>query len=1195
MYKALVVGCGGSGGSALAYMMDQLKGELKPYGIDEIPSGWQFVHIDVPTAPDTKIPGVGNVREQGGSYISTAPTTGKYQVLDNSISQWIGQADAFGEFGTWAPRDPAQITVPITVGAGQMRAVGRVITLARARDVFDGLNAAVRNLNTVETNTAMAELQRAVPATGGFSPENPPLVIVVSSMAGGAGASMALDVCRILSLVPGVDPGLTGVFMVAPDAFDQLPESARGGVRANALAMLGEIVATQTNAAEEHDIRLLRALGLEVQETGRPPFARVFPVGRYVGVEKTLFGDGSQSAVYRGLGRGLSAMIMSGSASGDFVSFDLGNNSDPAPANPDYLGWGASNPIPWGSFGFASLSLGRDRYRHYAAQRLARFSVDRLRTGHLQPGVTTSSVDQLRALADSQWSRVAASIGLPVAAGYGALAPEQAAGWFTSQALGRQDADQTARQIIDSNFAPFVPHPAGQAGQWVPILQRFMVDRAPALQSGASEGAYRWAFAWSQQVHDAILRQVQEATELFGLAYAREILDRIERLIRDDLTPRLGDLAGYQAGDLAQVPPQFMAELGAMKGGIANPQGLVERLCDLERVQLTDTVYARAADLARGVLLSLVSEVIAPLKSTLSNSIGVLDNAVEAPRVASGLANVQTDQYGIWPSENDQIVPERFDVAENEILLTPSAGFDRQYESDLRRAISVGENMATLEDARVTGSRAVISGYWPVAEGQQAPGGLLTVHANWRPAMFNRDPMTGQPLTPSHGKYELHVAPGDLVDRALQFVRRQGEAFEQFCSLSLRDYAKGVDIPSAELPRRLNDLVGKFNETLSRALPLISLDADAVNTIHNRSPEYRFKFSAVPFQHMNELMNELQRVVRTRPNVAEEVAAAFDNALAEADKLTRIDVFGSYRNYSPLVFDALLKPVSQQWTGTAPQGRLAFWAQRRSRPLEASLPESDIERRTMITGWYMAQITGQLRFPEPPYDSAVEVWDDESRRWLEFPHPLLTPPSEFRGQSVDWLPAVLESHLIAIARAHDVPVMSSLRPYRRLRRLADANLQHPERGLVEARGAVIELARWIETGDSPSGVASRIEGETLEERSENAKAWIEQIRTFTASNFIAPARRSETSGPYGAILNREHAANIPLFRDLAPDIVEVTTQLLDFIDVATQRAKRGTSAAPINPSSLANSVGQGSFGGSGTVPAVPDAGFGGAF
>lgn len=1187
MYKFLIVGCGGSGGSTLAYMMDQIRSELAPYGIDQIPPGWQFVHIDVPSAPDTKIDGIGNVREQGGTYLSTAPHSGSYAVLDNAISQWFGQAGAFGEFGTWAPREAERITVPLTYGAGQMRAVGRIITLARARDVYEGLSRAYQRLNTVETNTAMAEVARLVPGAGRFHAEEKPLVLVVSSMAGGAGASMALDVCRLLSLVPGVDPDLTGVFMVAPDAFDELPESARGGVRANALAMLGEIVATQTGASEQHDITLLRALGLEVQTTGRPPFARVFPVGRFVGVEKTLFGDGSQRAVYRGLGRGLAALMCSGSASGDYASFDLGNISDPTPAHPDYLGWGGANPIPWGSFGFASLSLGRDRYRHYAAQRISRFALDRLRTGHIQMGNTSTSVEQLRALVDSQWSRIADSMMLPSGGPGTPVNQQQVVQWFTGTALSRADADQIARAIVDQHITPYVPAPAGQAAQWMPMLQRFFIDQAPSLQNAANEGAYRWAFQWASSVHDVLLTQVQQGVEVFGLPYAREVLERVERLIRDELAPRLSELAGYQAGDLAQMPPEFAAELATMRGGIANGQGLVQRLGDMERVRLTDTVYARAADLARGVLHSLMGEVIAPLKQTIDNAIAVLDGAVAAPPVASGLANVATDQYALWPSEQDELVPERFDVAENEILLTPAEGFGRQFEADLRLATGGTNSVITLEDARLTAARAVTSGQWPVAQGRSAPGGLLTILAHWRPALFNRDPMTGQPITPSHGRYELNVAPADLLSRSLQFVSRPGESFEVFCSLSLRDYALGKDVPSAELPRRRADLVAKFGQTLSRALPLISIDADAVTAIHNSQPQYRYKFSAVPFEHIPELMTELAAVISGRSNIAAEVSQAFEKALSTADHLTRIDVFGSYRNYSPLVFDALLKPVAQQWAGTAPQGRLAFWAHRRSRTLPASLPLSDAERQAMIAGWYIGQITGQLRFPEAPYASAVEVWDAEETRWLPFPHPLLTPPSEFRGQSYDWLPAVLESQLLAISRAHEVPVMHALAPYRRLRRLYDANELHPERGLGSLSGEM-ELARWIETGQTPSGLPSRITGETPEERAANAKQWVQQIGEFTVSNFIPPARPGEPSGPYGAIPTRKHAASTPFFRDLAPDIVTVTQQLAELIDRAAERARLGTAPRPVDPQGLARGMGNGDS----AVPEVPDAGMG---
>ena len=53
----------------------------------------------------------------------------------------------------------------------------------------------------------------------------------------------------LLTTFSGPAANLMGVFMVAPNIFDALPEASRRGVRPNALAMLGEIVASQTGAA----------------------------------------------------------------------------------------------------------------------------------------------------------------------------------------------------------------------------------------------------------------------------------------------------------------------------------------------------------------------------------------------------------------------------------------------------------------------------------------------------------------------------------------------------------------------------------------------------------------------------------------------------------------------------------------------------------------------------------------------------------------------------------------------------------------------------------------------------------------------------------------------------------------------------------------------------------------------------------
>ncbi|OOK63740.1 hypothetical protein BZL30_9387 [Mycobacterium kansasii] len=90
--------------------------------------------------------------------------------------------------------------------------------------------------------------------------------------------------------------------------------------------------------------------------------------------------------------------MMSGTASDQFVSYDLGNTASPA-GDRDLLGWGNSvwDPLPWGTYGFSSLRMGRDRYAEYAAQRLAAAALT-----NWCP-VTCSRV--IRRPATSSWSR----------------------------------------------------------------------------------------------------------------------------------------------------------------------------------------------------------------------------------------------------------------------------------------------------------------------------------------------------------------------------------------------------------------------------------------------------------------------------------------------------------------------------------------------------------------------------------------------------------------------------------------------------------------------------------------------------------------------------------------------------------------------------------------------------------------------
>ena len=1157
MRRFLVVGCGGSGGATLSYLMDQLRSDLAAYGVQSLPKGWQFLHIDVPSGPEAGPDGLGNVRQQGGTYFGGGPAGGSYSVLDNAVSQRFQQSTALDSIGTWAPRAPAEVTTPISDGAGQYRAVGRMITLSRAGEISQALKRAWEELFRVETTTEMAQLD--VPGIGGFDAESDPIVLVVSSMAGGAGASMALDVCRLLTLVPTLNPKLMGVFMVTADIFDSLPEAARSGVRANALAMLGEIVASQTGAARRHDVHTLSALGQQNGEGEPIPFARVFPVGRYVGAERTLFGDGTPKAVYRGLGRGLAGLIMSGTATDQFVSFDLGNTASPS-GDRDLLGWGSEwDPLPWGSYGFASLNMGRDRYAEYAAQRLGSSSVERLLRGHLQPGNQASANEQIKALLDSQWGNVCARLNLPLGGSPPQLIDAELGAWMTQGAFPRNDVENIARGITDTELVPYLPMPEGmQAAQWVPTLRQRISTRRAAMMMACDQAAYYWAFGWQRGMLARTTEVVADAVARLGLPYAVALVERLAQHLRDVVIPGVGRLAQHAPPDVSALPPEIEPALASLGGVISNGQQILEWLVGGYRGQVRTQVYANSARLVEAVLATFTVDVLSPMGDAVSEAQRLLEQASTAPVTDLGLARLATDQCAAWPTDADQRVQARFDEADNEVLLTSSMHFQQQYDADLRRSVAGDGAALGLHEARQRAVGQIISGLWATTGGERPPGGLITQPTEWRSKVFTVDPTNGEPIVPSRARFDAHVRPVELLARGRSFVGRPNESFDVFCSLSLRDFVRGVGAAESELAQRQRAVASKFTEALNLARPLTSVNNQALQEVHRRDVEYRYKFSVVPFLGLG-LVDELQRSVTANPKIDGASLDNLRNSLSDNDGVTRVDIFGSYPNYSPLVFDAVLRPVAEQWGQTSSAGRSAFWKMRRSRPLDAALPMAEVERRAMVAGWFLGQMVGQIKIPDSPFTAPVQIWDGDSASWLSFPNPLLTPPSKFSA-TYDWLPAVLESCLLAIARSHEAPVMSSLRPYHALRRLYDASSQDPGGGIMEL-SAKQTLASWLVGGATASGGPSRVPGVgqavDVDARAELSTTWLQTIRDLAGTHFMAAGQDGAPGGgAFSVVDTRAKASQTPIFRDLAGDIYWATGALIALVEQGRVAAKQ---------------------------------------
>lgn len=1166
MRRFLVVGCGGSGGKTLAYLMDQLRSDLSKDGVEELPAGWQFVFVDVPSGVDPGPDGLGSVVAQGGQYVGMGPRGGSYPDLDSAVSQKLRAKDALDRIGTWAPSRPEAVTTPIDVGAGQYRAIGRMILLARAGEVRRSLQQAWSKLFVRDTDTAMIN---AAHATGSdFDANLPPIIFVVGSMAGGSGASMALDVCRLLTQIPGVNPKLISVFMVSADIFDSLPPADRAGVRANALAMLGEIVASQAGAARQHDVALLSGLGYSDGDGTPIPFARVFPVSRLMGVQRAIFGDGSMNAVYRGLARGLAGLISSDVATRQFVDFDLGNSGSVA-ANPKYLGWGAdAQPIPWGSYGFASLSMGRDRYAEYAAQRIARSAVDRLLDGHLQPGNQASGTEQVNALLDSQWGTSCARLQIPAGGGGAQQAGSEVGAWMMTTALPSETGNATARQITDREYAPHVPSPQGQqAAQWTQYLAQKSAERRQPVSEAVSRAAYAWAFDWHQGLRERTENVIGDAVAKLGLPYAGALVERLSAHLADAVAPGAQVISRTATTrDIVELPDEVAATLLGTRGTLSGGEAIVAKVVEGVRTKVRSQLYTQASGLVSDGLRTFTRDVLAPLQAALREAQAVLEQSRGAQVALDGLAQLETVQYGAWPSDADSRVPQRFDEANNEVLLTTSRQFAAQYTADLDTSVASGRAGGSARGAVIS---QVIAGEWSTTGEARPPGGLIQLTTGWRSKVFPTDPVNGESLIPSEARFDVHVRPRELLERARLFVRRPDESFDRFCSVSLRDYLSGPNVRESEREGRHRDVTTKFRETLSLAVPLISVDEQSVQILHGgNSVEYRYKFSAVPFRNLG-IARDLEGVLTGNPNTDRSSLDNFSTSLTDQGNPRRIDVFGSYPLYSPLVFDSILEPVAQEWDATPTQGRGAYWTYRRARPLDAALPMSEPERRAMVAGWYVAQLVGELRIPDPPYRAPVQIWDADEARWVAFPDPLLTPPDRFRSP-YDWLPAVLESSLLAMARVQQAPVMSSMRPYQLLRGLYDDGEFGPASGIV-AISAVAKLKTWLLQG-SVSGLASRIPtvaaATTIEERLDAAKAWLTGPGgpgDLAVKHLLPPPDPGAHGGSFSIIGTRAQAAETPLLRDLAPDVAWATNRLAQVLDEAYAAASRETAAPDDEP------------------------------
>ncbi|GMA93076.1 tubulin-like doman-containing protein [Homoserinibacter gongjuensis] len=1047
----LIVGVGGSGGKTIRGLRHALELRLEQAGWKRgIPAAWQMIHFDTP------------LKQDGTDYVMPFIPATDYKGLVASGASYDGvhasivaqgiPADVTNDVYRMLP-DPARVSVDVTKGAGQFRAVGRAVAVSKLADIS---RAAANAINRMQDATALGELQSLGEHLGarteGGKNANP-TVIVVSSIAGGSGAGQYLDVIEAVKSVVRNEPWAHQFFalLYAPDVFDQIKGSA--GIASNALATVAETMAGfWAQTPSKASLELYRSKGVSPSYgSARDRVGAAYPF--IIGRQNSRVAFDNQGDVYSAVSTSISAWMADDKVQGDIDEYVTGNWSASVAASvlPDAtkLMRPLDQAPPFSSLGFGRVTLGREKFLDYASERLARSVLDRILYAH---GEEDPRFEQRT---ENEWIEYRKSQALEAFIRdleldeeldgrddvINKLRPEQAR---ASLAL------EFRQQVFDKSAHGFDKTGGLDLNDWHYRLTAAREDLVGGYLARDTAEVEQLVARWVAEAPEHIVDTIERFIARHGLAVVVELMRELSRVLRA-ASENLAKEADQRRGWLTRVSGRVSEALGAAANAdsIRPEQDVVEQALDDIEDSFGWESEANLREVASKLLEELRKDFIEPLADYLSSARQALLSRVTDRVQSDGREN----PYDSWPQRIDSTVPRKYKPAPNERLLVPHT----EYPAEFERLV---EN--TYERRRY--QEAVLDVISDMVRGPGADDGIeagkrwsfIDIRRGWKPAT------TGNPAqrTANHESPKFFVANDIDVyqDRARYWMLRKGFPFFGYISENLDSYFNAEEID----PDRLKQRRDVFREGLTAALgasePLVKLNPALLSEVHGKAvgEQNRLVFSAIPFAEGTE-MYEVTKSVLTSAGVWDE---NISKGWFKDSKVDRIEVFAmSGYPYEPIVMDSVMGPIARGWLtdSTTTEARAAFWKWKRARLLREAVPADPEVFDSMVRGWYVAKVLGQLDVDRSDLDRGpkLSIWDAERREFASFPHPLLYPGA---APAYDYPGVIMESLIIALALCNSEGSLAPLRAYQVLMRLGgQRNVLSPV------------LTDWLRDGFMPQG------------------------------------------------------------------------------------------------------------------------------
>ena len=1113
----LLVGVGGSGGKTLRTMRQTLLRRLRQVGWtgEGLPEGWQMLWIDsvsVQSADQFPAPLL-----DGEDYCGLVPPGTGYTALRGSLTTSVQVGERMSATAGWVTET---VHIDIQKGAGQSRAIGRVISAAKLGKMTTALRTQHAKLVGPTVEAQLADLSgKFGQQSGGMKP---PTALVVSSVAGGSGAGMFLDVVEALRSVDPVYnvPGGILTILYTPDVFTSVAQTT--GVPPNTLGALAEVLTgVWAEGLSEASDGLYRGQGLTVRaESGFGSKCNFL-----VGASNANVSLGSQEDVYRAVGESLSALVVDDRIQESLVAFTLANvflQSGYADRVSDRSGLrdpqNSAQSMPFMALGMGRVNLGTDRFRQYVSSVVGRDIAEALLwpayvvKDPAQPKNDVDLIDEQVALA---WDSFRQASGLDERNPANQVVDALVDSGAQAQRLSAwaQRGLSAARQGVEGRGM--------QAEEWRRRFLGYYNNFLPAVRAEEEAERYALAQAWAGSIQGRLEELLAQSALRYGFLVTIKLLEFLVTEVSASCDELRGEAAALRTGG-QQVESRIMQALNVGRARLPADDVAITSVGQMMHKGAEIEVSADRHELAARLMDDVRMGVLLPLLQGVKGGHAFLTESVNRAQMLDGRKNPWPIQprYGetvpswLYPGGTERVLIQHGDY--ESILGTQTCNsLQDEHEREvwrqvLRTRIALGEGLGSRERL----GRPILErgGAWTPRDIRACATGV-----------------TGQQASVGFPKsFEDFTG---LVDLWLADARLSAD-LGRFMTQGLRAYVES-GTPQEQVARQ-NDFIGALTAAVNVAAPFVKVKPAVVAELHpNLGPDDRdVLVSTIPFTAGHPLHGPIREVFRNGGLLTPRNEPQSDSWFATA-KVDDISVFTmSGKAMLPMAFDNLMTPIAQAWAKASSDAddRYAFWSLRRARPLIECIPAGPAQLEAMVRGWFVGLILGQVtRDQERGMGWRVKAWnpDPPHNGAQPFPFPLL---SDKPVPSIDLVAAVLQSLVIAMVDVHTKGNLSPLVPYHRLIELGKNHDTH--------------LGDWIHDGTLPPGAPSpdpKLAG-TADGPAEGRKEAILNVFKRARVNYVELFDQTKRNND---------SFKAPLSWELRDQILEAIDSLTDAVDAVT--------------------------------------------